>query len=87
MLSHPNIIKLCGTSRTKGDPNAFIILDRLYGTLHDKIASWKEIDKECVGFLGVKKKGAKSKKQILWSDRLLAGFDIARALKYLHNHE
>ena len=83
MLSHSNIIKLCGTGGTPGHPNAFIILDRLYGTLGDRIEVWKMKEREYSGI--IKKK--KSQLKMLFNDRLLAGFDIARAMKYLHDHD
>lgn len=83
VLSHSNIIKLCGTGGTPGHPNAFIILDRLYGTLGDRIEVWKMKEREFSGII----KRKKSQLKLLFNDRLLAGFDIARAMKYLHDHD
>jgi serine/threonine protein kinase len=85
VLSHPNIIKLCGLGGSRGHPRSFIVLDRLYATLDVKIRFWKAKENDCKGFLGFKKH--KSQLKVLWNERLLAGFDISRAIKYLHKHE
>ncbi len=37
-------------------------------------------------FSGIIKR-KKSQLKVLFNDRLLAGFDIARAMKYLHDHD
>ena len=37
------------------------------------------------GFLGLNK--SKRKLQKLWNDRLVAAFDVARAMEYLHGHK
>ena len=85
VLSHPNIIKLCGLGGTRGHPRSFIVLDRLYDTLDVKIKFWKGKVSECKGFLGYSKH--KAQLNLFWNDRLLAGFDICRAIKYLHEHD
>eukprot|EP00985_Skeletonema_marinoi_P024331 scaffold16829_cov66-Skeletonema_marinoi.AAC.1 len=40
-LSHPNIIKIRGTSNIPGHPKFCIILDRLYDTLEVQMLKWK----------------------------------------------
>mmetsp|Transcript_24735 Transcript_24735/g.36653 ORF Transcript_24735/g.36653 Transcript_24735/m.36653 type:complete len:668 (+) Transcript_24735:48-2051(+) len=83
VLSHPNIIKLCGLGGTRGHPRSFIVLDRLYDTLDVKIKFWKEKESEYKGIF----KKHKAQLNLLWNDRLLAGYDIARAIKYLHERD
>ena len=87
VVSHPNIIKMravaaCGPM-TK---SYFIVLDRLYGTLEEKIEEWKVGKKSKSGFLG--KLGVKKNdSQELVIDRLLSGYDLASAFQYLHQHK
>ena len=38
-----------GGGRKVLDKNFFIIMDRLYGTLADKIKSWKQAQRDCRG--------------------------------------
>ena len=80
-----SIIKLCGLGGASGHPNSFLILDRLYDTLDIKIDSWKAKEDEYTGFLGMKKQ--KSQLKLLWNERLLAGYDVGRAVKYLHSNK
>lgn len=69
-----------------GDPRSFIVLDRLYGTLGDKMADWSHLVKEQTqGFFANIRN--KEKIGLLWNERLLAMYDIARAMKYLHSKE
>ncbi len=69
-----------------GDPRTFIVLDRLYDTLGTRISSWADdVEKYSKGLFGRMKH--KKDLQWLWNERLLAMFDIARAMKYLHSNE
>lgn len=76
-----------GTSKVNGvDPRTFIVLDRLYGTLGDKLITWRaDIQSLTRGLLRSRRR--KKEIDLLWNDRLLAMYDIARALKYLHSKE
>lgn len=84
VLSHPNIIRLCGIGGARGHHRSFLVLDRLYDTLDVKIDYWRQKEDEYKGFFGFTKH--KSQLELLWNERLLAGFDIGRAMKYLHGH-
>jgi SPX domain-containing protein involved in vacuolar polyphosphate accumulation len=86
VLSHPNIIRLCGIGGARGHHRSFLVLDRLYDTLDIKIEYWRKKEDEYKGFFGLSKKH-KSQQALMWKERLLAGFDIGRAMKYLHGHE
>jgi hypothetical protein len=84
VISHPNIIRLCGMSKVSGgDPRTFLILDRLYDTVATRITSWEaSVKKMKKGLFGNMKHKQEVKQ--LWNERLLAMYDIARAVKYLH---
>ena len=82
-LSHSNIIKMRGTGGTPCHPKYFLVLDRLYDTLEERIDKWADEKKRLRGIMGVFGK-KKYELRHLFSDRLLAALDIARALKYLH---
>jgi hypothetical protein len=76
------------------DRNFFIILDRLYGTLDDKIKSWKqaqtEYDRGGSGWLfgwwwGPSPK-CKEETEHLMIERLIVAYDLSSALSYMHKN-
>ncbi len=82
-VRHPNIIKMRAVSA--GDlfqPNAFLVLDKIYDTLTDRIKKWK--DKELSPFTRLFDLQKKREKNSL-AQRLLVAFDIASAMAYLHD--
>ena len=82
----PNILKIRGLSQDFIDAgaNSFIILDRLYQTLTEKISYWK--DRRDNGFVNFFDFRGKKQKAFL-AERLAVGFDIASALEYLHERK
>lgn len=86
VIRHPNIIKMRAMSSIDPyQPDYFILLDRLYDTLTDRLAAWKGQKKKMGGFSRVRDlKG--SKKKALWIDRVLIAHDICSALRYLHGN-
>ena len=63
----------------------FIVLDRLYDTMTDRISAWKSQKSFTTGIGKVRDlRGAK--KNELWIDRLMVSYDICMALKYLHDN-
>lgn len=87
VIRHPNIIKMRAVSSI--DPyrdNYFIVLDRLYDTLTERVVAWKNSKKKTTGFHRVRDlKG--DKKKALWIDRVLVAHDICSALRYLHGNK
>jgi serine/threonine protein kinase len=83
-LSHPNIIKIRGTSNVPGHPKYCLILDRLYDTLEVQMLKWKvQVKRHRGKFKGLFGKKTEELNKI-WMARLLAAYDLAHALSYLH---
>lgn len=83
-LSHSNVIKIRGIGGLSGHSNFFILLDRLNDTLGERCEKWKKSEKKFEGFMGINKK--KSDLRLLFGERLMALFDICRAMSYLHRN-
>ena len=92
-LSHSNIVRLRATVGSIGSENFCIIMDRLTDTLEDRMTTWMTRSQKCRpprGVVGLVLKASREKQQRwqqLYADRLLAAFDIARAIRYLHAHK
>lgn len=86
-LQHPNIVKLRARARTgQFDENNFIIMDRLYDTLTERVLNvWKKQSKSLKRWRGkiFDRKGERGHK--LWNERLTAAFDLAAGLAHMHN--
>ena len=84
-FSHPNIVKMRGTVGVPGSPEFLIIMDCLTMTLREKMLKWKEEKrhhpKSILGFVANRKQISEA----LLAEKLLAIYDIARAMRYLHN--
>lgn len=82
-VRHPNIIKMRAASA--GDlfhPQAFLVLDKIYCTLTEKIKKWN--DKDHSVFHKLFDYHKRREKHFL-AKRLLVAYDIASALAYLHD--
>lgn len=87
IIRHPNIIKMRAVSTTSPfSLGYFIVLDRLYDTLTDRMKAWKDQKSNLSGFSRVRDlKGAKKKE--LWVERLMVAYELTGALKYLHDNK
>ena len=93
-VTHPNIIKVRGLpeggvqslmdgSSSKG---YFLILDRLFDTLSEKIYNeWVDDNAERKGCFGRRSRQQKIKREKSLAMRLRVAFDISAALKFLHS--
>jgi serine/threonine protein kinase len=86
-LVHPNIIKMRATARVAPyDGRYFIVMDRLYDTLetriHKRWAAAAKFHKGPVGRLA----GGRKKASALYEERLVAAYDLAAAVQYMHAH-
>jgi serine/threonine protein kinase len=91
-LSHPHIVKIRGVFETD-DPfhsKFFFLMDRLYGTLDDKIMEWRESKHiEKVDFIQKLLTLFTTHKVNIWNrelmkERLFIAHDIASAFSYMH---
>lgn len=64
------------------DPGFFIILDRLHGTLNERINTWNREHKRHSGLFRSNKKIL----QQLLVDRMTVAYDLAAAFFYLHEN-
>ena len=85
VLSHPNILKMRGVGQ--GDmfsPDYFLVLDRLYDTLLDRIeGQWRVLRDHLEHDFFVWSRTRKVK--MLWAERMGVMRDIAGALAYMHD--
>ena len=87
VVSHPNIIKMRGTAATDSlRYDFFIILDRLYETLDEKIDDWAEQEKQFVGCCGGMWGADKERLTSLQLERITALYDVSKAMAYLHEN-
>lgn len=85
-LQHPHIIKVRGVSSADSCSDLyFIVLDRLYETLSDRIGVWRKTKKDLSGIRSLVdgKKDLKILK--LYNERLCVGYSICSAMMYLHS--
>eukprot|EP00538_Stauroneis_constricta_P006179 CAMPEP_0119547084 /NCGR_PEP_ID=MMETSP1352-20130426/1304_1 /TAXON_ID=265584 /ORGANISM="Stauroneis constricta, Strain CCMP1120" /LENGTH=735 /DNA_ID=CAMNT_0007591921 /DNA_START=81 /DNA_END=2288 /DNA_ORIENTATION=- len=99
-ISHPNIVRIRGIVGQPGTPNFGIIMDCLQMTLADKLEHWNREEEGQMKkrsklsglmqrvFRSQNKKSAQSNAVLddIMSDKLLSIFDVARAMRYLHNN-
>mmetsp|Transcript_2374 Transcript_2374/g.3512 ORF Transcript_2374/g.3512 Transcript_2374/m.3512 type:complete len:369 (+) Transcript_2374:52-1158(+) len=83
-LNHPNIIRLRGVYETSDsiDPHNFFVIDRLYGTLEDRIEEWTKQNQSNKG--GLLRKRDTDLLNDMTSERLVIAFDLASAFSYMH---
>lgn len=90
VIEHPNIIKMRGVASVdQMSPEYFIVLDRLYETLDNKLrVEWKVAHDDCKPSMFKKRDdGSQIKWTCLWIERLVCAIDLSSALKYLHKHK
>lgn len=85
-LSHPNIIKLRAIVGVPGHPDFLMVMDRLYSTMDDNMVHWQKAEKRYRGFLGHFGRRQPDLEHVR-IDRMVALYDVARAMKYVHAHK
>lgn len=88
-LDHPNIVRLRGIVGKPGEETFMILLDRLDITLGAQISEWKEKLQEgsnrMVLFPWKLSTQQQSLETAILYDRLIALYDVAQAMNYLHS--
>jgi serine/threonine protein kinase len=95
VLSHPHIIKIRGIFKTEDPFHAkyFFLMDRLYGTLYDKILEWRKASEgEKCSYAQKLRALLKGQKLNNWNrefskERLFIAHDIASAIRYMHKNK
>lgn len=83
VVRHPNIIKMRAMNNGSFyEPKFFVVLDRLYDILSKRLLVWKKRMGNKMSKL--MDRGGK-KKLAFWLERLTFAYDLACALKYLHD--
>lgn len=83
-LDHPNIIRMRGMSALhECSDGFFIILDRLYSILNDRIPIWDQEVRRHRGVRGIL--GKKKKMERHFVSRFIHAYDIIRAVQYMHS--
>jgi serine/threonine protein kinase len=84
-IEHPNIVKLRAISKIDPyDMKYFIVMDRLYDTLESKIEKWANVAARRHSPIGVLFDLKGKRRASLLEERLLAAYDLASAIQYLH---
>lgn len=91
-LNHPNIVRMRGVFKTDDLLHAsyFFIMDRLYGTLEEKIEGWKDKVKANRPKLCMRRLTRKDSREFtadLLTERLTIAYDMASAYRYMHSHK
>jgi serine/threonine protein kinase len=76
-IRHPNIINLKATSL---ELNSFLILERLYDSLTEKIYEWREFEHKARAMF------RKKKIDKLHEKKMLVAYDVISAISHLHKH-
>jgi hypothetical protein len=86
-LWHPNIIKMRAMASVDSlDRRFFIMMDRLYGTLRQKVKTWEERYNACKGnFFGMGMK--RNEMEQLLVERMVVAYDLSSAFRYMHEHK
>jgi serine/threonine protein kinase len=83
-FDHDNIISVHGvSSKSAFAEGYFIILEKVNDTLGKRVKKWMDMDRQCKGITGVFT-GSKKKLLRLDTERLLAAYDLAIGMNYLH---
>jgi serine/threonine protein kinase len=86
LIQHPHIIKMRAVACTHFcSESFFIVLDRLYETLTDRITVWKEDVKKLSG-LGKMMDFSGDKKGVKMAKRLSIAYDLCSALDHIHQN-
>lgn len=84
-IQHPNIIQLRGIVDKPGDDNHMLILDGLSHSLFQEVVEWKEQLPSSTFAFPWKLRKKQEIESLILAKRLLALYDIAQAVSFLHS--
>jgi serine/threonine protein kinase len=87
-LDHPNIVKIRGVYDTDDmlHQNFFFLMDRLFGTLEERMKDWQMLEKMSRGTI-LKIERDKTALSDLLNKKVLVFCDLASAFTYLHSEK
>lgn len=86
VLDHPHIIKMRGASSSGPfEPNYYLVLDKLYDTLEERLRKWGKTEGKTKGVLG-KMTGGKKRKDKLVLEKTHVAYDLSTAFKFMHEN-
>jgi serine/threonine protein kinase len=88
VMDHSHIIKLRAVSDKDPCSNGFfVVLDRLYNTLEQRIVTWRKEEERMQGFFScIFQRGEMRTSEDILVGRLIVGYDLATALLHMHSH-
>jgi serine/threonine protein kinase len=86
-FNHGNIIKIRAMSSKICDSTSFIVLDRIYDTLSDRIRLWKSKETKVKKILSKVRLNSKSKKEEFLLVRMVVIHDLCEAMAFLHERK
>jgi len=87
IIQHPHVIKMRAMADVHHcSEQFFIILDRLYDTLSQRMVRWKKANRKMSGFRSVKDIRGK-KKELELEKRMRIAYDICSALSFMHKNK
>ena len=84
VIRHPNIIKMRAMMVGDYNPDFFVVLDRLYDILGQRITKWKK--RKPRGLNKMLDRGGK-KQLAFWLERVTVAYDLACAIKFFHDSQ
>ncbi|CAJ1950271.1 unnamed protein product [Cylindrotheca closterium] len=89
LLNHPNVIKLRGIAMASMfSEDYFVVLDRLYDTLHTRILKWKKKRKRANGLNAgpMFRDRRRAVKEQMLEEKMKYAMDLVAAIAYIHEH-
>jgi len=84
-MSHRHIIRIKGMA--EGDPireDFFLVIDRIYLTLEEKIHVWKRKERRSKGIFGLGYCRSNRKEKDMVIERAFVSYNLSSAFEYLH---
>jgi serine/threonine protein kinase len=86
-VDHKHILKLKGiSSDLLFETSSFIVLERLHGTLHNKLVEWSARMRKFGGVTSMVRKNMGEKKRIFSKERYEVALQVTSAVQYLHEN-